>query len=90
MNNEAITISADELRQLVRESVQEGFRDVGLHAGDPERLEEVRADFRFVRKLRKSIESTASKVVTVFMVSVAGGAATAFAMGFKTMVGGKP
>jgi hypothetical protein len=78
--------SRDDLAKIVRDAVNDAFRDVGLHAEQPEHLEEVRADFRFVRRLRKGLESTASKAIGAIVVTLATGALSALVIGARVML----
>jgi hypothetical protein len=82
-------ISRDDLSALIREAVSDAFRDVGLHAGKPELVDEIRADFRFIRSLRKSIERTAGKVVTAVLVTLTGGGVAALWIGIRQLAGVK-
>jgi tellurite resistance protein len=85
--SETITVSKEELRELVKEAVKDAFGDVGLRADKPEQVDEAREDFRFIRLLRKSTYGAASTVGVAVIVSVVGGAITILSLGARALLG---
>lgn len=82
-----ITISRAELAALIKQSVQDAFRDVGLYTEDPGLLEDAREDFRFVRRLRKRCDSWVNKVGTFVVMTILTGVLTLMGWGFKAFLG---
>lgn len=66
-------MTADELEEIVRKAVRDEFNRAGLRIDDSSHQDEAKEDFRFVRKLRKTVEGGASKVgLTVLMAIISG------------------
>lgn len=78
-----ITITRAELRELIREAVRDELREVGLRTDDADQAEAIRDDLRFARRMRQSVEATASKIGLVIITSIAGGALLALWEGVK-------
>jgi len=80
-------MTRSELQDLVKEAVEDGvakaFRDVGIHAGDPEQVDEQRADFRFTRRLRKSTEGMTARAGATLLILTMGGLVGLFITGLK-------
>jgi hypothetical protein len=68
-----ITVTRDELKELVREGVAEAFRDVGIIAGEDADVMNRRKDFQFLHDLRTTSESTKAKVGSAFLLAAASG-----------------
>ncbi|MBS7699140.1 MULTISPECIES: hypothetical protein [unclassified Chelatococcus] len=81
--NDAVTISKDELRAIVQEAVKDALHDMGLRADEPAHIDEAREDFRFIRRLRKAVDSTASKIGTAIILALVGGLITLLTLGFR-------
>lgn len=52
--------------------VTRAFADAGLRAGDTEEQDEAREDFRFVRRLRRFTDTTASKIGWIVIAACVG------------------
>lgn len=97
-----MTISHDEIRSIVRETLQaenehreNGFDDVVLKAVatiltsfgiEEDDRKELRADFQHLRKWRKSVEQTQTLAFKVIITSIVTGFAGAVWLGIKTML----
>lgn len=81
--NDAVTISREELRQIVRDAVREAFDDVGLQVEDKDDIKEARRDFDFIRSLRRNVTGIANKVGMAIVLSLVGGFITIVTFGFK-------
>jgi len=82
-----ISITRDELRAMIREAVAEAFSDVGIHREDAATLEDARADFRFVRRLRQGIEGAQSKIGAAVITAVVAGLVFMLGLGAKSWIG---
>jgi hypothetical protein len=78
-----ITISREELRQLIREAVREELAAVGMRLDDADQQEAVRDDLRFARRMRRSVESAASRIGMTILAALIGGMLLALWEGFK-------
>jgi hypothetical protein len=78
-----ITVSRDELRALIREAVREELLAVGMRLDDADQQEAVRDDLRFARRMRKSVEGTASRIGMTVLAALIGGVLLALWEGFK-------
>lgn len=85
--NDAITISKDELRAIVQEAVKDALHDMGLRADEPAHVDEAREDFRFIRRLRKAIDSAAGKVGMAIILALMGGLGWLIISGGKAFLG---
>lgn len=63
--------SHEQLEQL-RNVFREELADAGLRIDGPEHVDDAREDFRFLRKLRKGIDSSASRVGIAVIMAVFG------------------
>ena len=72
MTRSVPTMTADELKTLIREAVREEFEDAGLRV-DAEHQYAAREDFRFLRKMRNAFDGAASKIGYTVLVAIAGG-----------------
>lgn len=84
-----VTISREELREMIREAVAEAFSNVGIHHDDAEKLDEARADFRFIRRLRVGLEGAQAKVGAAVLISLVAGFFTLIGLGAKSYFIGK-
>ncbi|CAH1672254.1 hypothetical protein [Chelatococcus asaccharovorans] len=80
---DTITISKADLKAIVKEAVREEFHDVGLRTDEPEHVDEAREDFRFIRRVRKAMDTTASKIGTAIILALVGGLITLITLGFR-------
>ena len=83
----SITITREDLRVMIRDAVRDAFSDVGIHQEDAETLEDARADFRFVRNLRKGIEGAQSKIGAAVITAVVAGLVFLLGLGAKSWIG---
>ncbi len=74
--------STEQLEQL-RNLFREELADAGLRIDGPEHVDEAREDFRFVRRLRKGVNGTASKVGWVVIAAILAGAIWLFTNGIN-------
>jgi len=84
INGGVITIGRNDLEQIVRAAVREELHAVGLRADEPEQVDEARADFRFVRRMRKGVEGIANKVGMTVVVALVGGLLTVLSWGLRS------
>lgn len=66
-------LTADEIETIVRHAVRDEFEAVGLRVHDSDHQDEVRSDFSFLRRLRKGVEGTSSKVGTAIIMALVSG-----------------
>ena len=85
MPDPVITMSREELREIIREAVREELHDVGLRTDSPESREATREDLRFSRQLRKTVEGAASKVGLAIIMAIVGGVMLALWEGLKLL-----
>jgi hypothetical protein len=83
-------MSREEIASLIEASVskamRQSFRDVGIHTHDPDELEAIRSDLRFMRDLRLGVRGAATRVGTLVLLALGGSMATALGLGFKLML----
>lgn len=72
---------------MIREAVADAFANVGIHDDDAEKLDEARADFRFIRRLRVGIEGAQSKVGAAVLIAIVTGFLTLLGLGTKNLLG---
>jgi len=83
VDSQPITLSKDELKELMEEAVHDAFTKMGIDASDPL---EMQRDFSHLREWRKSVDTVRSKsLLTVVGIFIAG-AAAALWIGFKAAV----
>lgn len=85
-----VTLSCDELETLVEKAcekaVQKAFHDLGLRSDEPQLVDEARADFMFIRKWRRAIESAAAKVGGAIILAFVAGLLGVLWLGFQLAV----
>ena len=59
-NNECVTLTKEELRELIRQTVTEALTRLGMDTSHPL---EVQRDFQFVRDWRTTTESVKGKAI---------------------------
>lgn len=64
---------AEEIEAIVRGAVRDEFEAVGLRVDDSDHQDEARSDFNFLRKLRKAVDGTASKVGSAIILALVSG-----------------
>jgi hypothetical protein len=83
--NRGKTFSPEQMAQL-HSVFREELADVGLRV-DPDHIDEARADFRFVRSLRRKVNWLASAIGWVVILAVLGAIGTLFTIGVNTWRG---
>ncbi|PZQ81260.1 MAG: hypothetical protein DI549_14720 [Ancylobacter novellus] len=68
-----LSISKDELKEMMERAVQRGLEDVGLYTEDADDRREAREDLRFLRRWRKASDGIAAKVGYTVLAVVTGG-----------------
>jgi len=86
MNKDMITLSRDELKDLIKEAVAEAFFEAGLRTDEHEHIEEARKDFAFIRRLRMSADGVASKIGWAVLSVLGTGVVYALWTGFRVTV----
>jgi hypothetical protein len=81
------TFSHEQLEQL-RGLLREEFADAGIRLDGPDHIEEARADFRFIRRVRKGVDGYASKIGWFVIAAILAGAVWLFTLGMNTWKGG--
>jgi hypothetical protein len=81
-------MTADEMEALVRNAVRQELSAAGLRIDEPEHQDEAREDFRFLRKMRRSMDGAASKVGYTILLSIAGGVIWLITQGANVWRGG--
>ena len=79
-------IQLAQLKMAVREAVKEEMADAGLRVDDSQHQDEAKEDFRFVRRLRKSIEGAAGKIGAAIVLSLTSGVLWLIYQGIKLAV----
>lgn len=67
-------LTADELENLIRKAVRKELSAAGIRLDDPEQEDQAREDFRFLRRLRTSIDGATSKVGGAVILAMVSGA----------------
>lgn len=67
------TPTASEIETIVRDAIRSEFEAVGLRVHDEDHQDEARSDFNFLRKLRKAVDGTASKIGSAIILALVGG-----------------
>lgn len=73
----------EQLRLVFREELA----DAGLRIDGPEHVEDAREDFRFLRRLRRGIDGTASKIGWFIIAAILGGLIWLFTQGLNVWRG---
>jgi len=80
-------MTADELEGLVRKAVRDEIKAAGLRLDDPQHQDEARADFVFLRALRRGTYGAASKVGMAVILAIVSGVGWLIINGFKAVRG---
>lgn len=67
------SMTADEMEALVRKAVRDELKAAGLRLDEPEHQDEAREDFRFLRRMRRTVDGAASRVGYTILTAVLGG-----------------
>lgn len=81
-----LSISKEELHQLMKKSMRETLEDAGLYVADADDRREAREDFRFLRRLRRAMDGVASKVGYSVLAVLTGAALVVIWAGIKVHV----
>lgn len=81
-----LSISKEELREMMERAVQRGLEDAGLYIEDAEDRKEAREDFRFLRRLRRAADGIAAKVGYTVLAILTGGFLVVIWAGIKVHV----
>jgi hypothetical protein len=84
--NLVLSISKDELSQMMEKAVQRGLADAGLYLEDSDDRKEAREDFRFLRRWRRAADGAASKIGYAVITILTGGLLIALWVGIKVHV----
>lgn len=86
MNRETenVTISREDLREIISEGVTEAFRSMGIDSMQPI---EMQRDMAHLRKWRVSVEKTTSTTFTVALGVIVSGLLGAVWLGISTIIG---
>jgi hypothetical protein len=80
-------MTADEMEALVRNAVRQELSAAGLRIDEPEHQDEARADFVFLRSLRRGTYGAASKVGMAVILAIVSGIGWLIINGFKAVRG---
>lgn len=75
-----------DIETVVREAIATVLESFGIEAGDRREVQEVQADFRHLRKWRKSVEGAQSLTFKVILGTLVSGFLAALWMGVKAML----
>ena len=75
-------LTPEQLTSIVRSAVREELADAGLRLGGEDHQDEARADFRFMRNLRKTWEGSVNKVGSGVLLAIVAIVGTIFGLGF--------
>lgn len=78
--------SQEQLTQL-RHVFREELADAGLRIDGPEHVDDAREDFRFLRRARRFMDNTASKVGWVIILAIVSGVIWLLNLGVNTWRG---
>lgn len=80
-------LSAEALKNLIREAIREEFTACGLLASTPAERIEAQTDFQFLRRARKSYDNIVNKVGGAVVLAIVGGVISLIALGFNFKFG---
>ncbi|WP_332116101.1 hypothetical protein [Azorhizobium caulinodans] len=90
MSDDPITISRDDLRDLIRSetdaSVRRVFSEIGLYTDDADERRAVRQDFMHLRRWREATEGMALKVGNAVLMAGVGAILLVLWVGFKAQI----
>ncbi|MBZ9807710.1 hypothetical protein [Mesorhizobium sp. ESP-6-2] len=67
------SMTEDELVELIREAVRAEFSDAGMRVDAPADIDEARADFMFLRRVRQAFNGAAAKIGGAVILAVVSG-----------------
>lgn len=79
----SLTLTENELEDLIEKAVARALRDVGITASDARAIEDTRRDLFFLRDLRLAKESVLGKIVAAALTIVIGGVCFLLITGFR-------
>lgn len=84
-DHQVITLTKDELRSLMAESIQEAFRSMGIESSSPS---EMQRDFVHLRRWRLAVDSAQSQTFRVVVTTLAVGILGALWLGIQGLLNG--
>lgn len=81
-----LSISKEELCEMMERAVQRGLEDAGLYIEDAEDRKEAREDFRFLRRMRRASDNIAAKVGYTVLAILTGAVVYAFWAGVRVHI----
>ena len=88
MSEELSQVAMQQIESIVRRAIREEFADAGLRVDDQSQQDEAREDFRFVRKLRKLWDATASKTGNTVLIAALFVVGAIISLGFWSWING--
>ena len=85
-DRETVTLTREELQNLVRQSVHETLTSLGIDSDDPM---EMQRDFKWLREFRQSAGSLKQKSVWAIIFTLISGGGALLVMGLKTLLSSK-
>lgn len=82
-----VSISREELEAMMERAVVNGLADAGLFIEETEDRKEARADFTFVRRMRKAFDNASARIGGAIILAVVGGIVFLLGAGFKVFLG---
>lgn len=83
-------LSEDQLDKLIQRAVRHAVRDelraAGLRIDDEDHVDEARADFMFLRKVRQAFNGAASKVGGAVILAFVGGVVWLLTAGVQSLL----
>jgi hypothetical protein len=76
-----------DIEAVVRKSIEAVLESFGIEAGDRKEVQEVQADFRHLRKWRKSVEGAQTITFKVIVTTLCTGLLAAVWVGIKAAIG---
>lgn len=84
---EVVTLTKDEMKELIKEAVGEAFTKLGIDANDPL---EMQRDFQHLREWRLAVAAMRTKGMLTIIGIVVAGSVAAFWLGVKSTITGAP
>lgn len=84
MKNETVTLTNEELEEIVTNSIKRAFTEMGIDSSKPT---EMQRDFVHLRRWRLAVDKTQSTTFTAAVVVLVGGIMGALWLGIQTSIG---
>ena len=81
-----VSMTGEELQGLIQRGIAAGLRDIGMYTDDSDDVEKLRADFRFMRRMRESTENAVSKIGLALLLTSVTAIFGALALGIKAWI----